>query len=397
MNISDKDPVVIVSGCRTAVGKMGGSLKDFEASDLGGIVIKEAVSRAGIKPEQVDEVVYGCVGQAAENAFAARLAGVKAGLPYETTALTVNRLCSSGLQAIVTAAHEIENGYCEIAVAGGCESMTNIPYYLRKARYGYRMGHGELEDGLITALSDPFTRNHMGITAENVAEKYHITRERQDEVALMSQQRCSAAQKEGKFKDEIVPIEVKVSKKETKIFDEDEFVRHDSSMEKLAKLRPAFKEDGTVTAGNSSGINDGAAAVVVMKLSKAQELGLKPIVRLADAAVAGVDPQYMGIGPVPAMKKLLGKTGLTLDDIGLIELNEAFAAQAAACIQELGLNEDIVNVNGSGISMGHPIGATGCIITIKLMNEMMRRNVRYGVATLCIGGGQGLAVLFEKC
>ena len=397
MNISDKDPVVIVSGCRTAVGKMGGSLKDFEASDLGGIVIKEAVSRAGIKPEQVDEVVYGCVGQAAENAFAARLAGVKAGLPYETTALTVNRLCSSGLQAIVTAAHEIENGYCEIAVAGGCESRTNIPYYLRKARYGYRMGHGELEDGLITALSDPFTRNHMGITAENVAEKYHITRERQDEVALMSQQRCSAAQKEGKFKDEIVPIEVKVSKKETKIFDEDEFVRHDSSMEKLAKLRPAFKEDGTVTAGNSSGINDGAAAVVVMKLSKAQELGLKPIVRLADAAVAGVDPQYMGIGPVPAMKKLLGKTGLTLDDIGLIELNEAFAAQAAACIQELGLNEDIVNVNGSGISMGHPIGATGCIITIKLMNEMMRRNVRYGVATLCIGGGQGLAVLFEKC
>ena len=315
----------------------------------------------------------------------------------EATAITVNRLCSSGLQAIVTAVQEIRDGLCEIAVAGGCESMTNIPFYLRKARYGYRMGHGELEDGLVTAVSDPFTRNHMGITAENVAEKYHITREDQDRLALMSQQRAAAARDAGLFKDEIVPVEVRVNKKETKIFDEDEYIRPNTTMEKLAKLKPAFKENGTVTAGNASGINDAAAAVVVMRESKAADLGLKPIVRLVDAAAAGVDPQIMGIGPVPAVRKLLKKTGLTIEEIGLIELNEAFASQAAACIRELGLDETIVNVNGSGIALGHPIGATGCIITIKLMNEMVRRNVQYGIATLCIGGGQGLAVLYELC
>lgn len=393
-----KDSIVIVSGCRTAVGSMGGSLKDFEASDLGGIVIKEAVKRAGLKPEDIDEVVMGNVGQAAENAFLARLASVKAGIPYEATALTVNRLCSSGLQAILTAAYEIQEGFCgDIAVAGGTESMTNIPFYLRNARFGYRMGHGELEDGLITALSDPFTRNHMGVTAENVAEKFNISREDQDRMALISQQRATKARAEGKFKDEIVPIEVKVSKKETKIFDEDEFIRPNSSIDKLAKLRPAFKEGGTVTAGNSSGINDAAAAVVLMKESKAIELGLKPIIRLVDAAVAGVDPQIMGIGPVPALKKLFAKTGIKKEQIGLIELNEAFASQAVACIREMNLNEEIVNVNGSGIAMGHPIGATGCIITVKLMNEMVRRNVQYGIATLCIGGGQGMAVLYELC
>lgn len=392
-----QDPIVIIDGCRTAVGKMGGSLKDFEASDLGGIVIRELVKRTGIQPEMVDEVVFGNVGQAAENAFAARLCAVKGGLPYECTALTVNRLCSSGLQAIVTAAQEIKDGYCEIAIAGGTESMTNIPFYLRKARYGYRMGHGELEDGLITALSDPFTRFHMGITAENVAERYHITREMQDELAYNSQIRAAAATAEGKFQREIVPIEVKVSKKETKLFDTDEHIRPNVTMEGLAKLRPAFKKDGSVTAGNSSGINDGAAAVLLMKESKAAALGLKPLVRLVDAAVAGVDPMYMGIGPVPAMQKLFQKTGLKKEDIGVIELNEAFAAQAAACIQELGLDASIVNPNGSGVAMGHPIGATGCIITIKLMNEMLRRNVRYGIASLCIGGGQGIAVLFERC
>lgn len=392
-----QDPIVIIDGCRTAVGKMGGSLKDFEASDLGGIVIRELVKRTGIQPEMVDEVVFGNVGQAAENAFAARLCAVKGGLPYECTALTVNRLCSSGLQAIVTAAQEIKDGYCEIAIAGGTESMTNIPFYLRKARYGYRMGHGELEDGLITALSDPFTRFHMGITAENVAERYHITREMQDELAYNSQMRAAAATAEGKFQREIVPIEVKVSKKETKLFDADEHIRPNVTMEGLAKLRPAFKKDGSVTAGNSSGINDGAAAVLLMKESKAAALGLKPLVRLVDEAVAGVDPMYMGIGPVPAMQKLFQKTGLKKEDIGVIELNEAFAAQAAACIQELGLDASIVNPNGSGVAMGHPIGATGCIITIKLMNEMLRRNVRYGIASLCIGGGQGIAVLFERC
>ena len=391
-----KDSIVITGGCRTAVGKMGGSLKDFEASDLGGIVIKELLKRQNLDPAMVDEVVFGNVGQAAENAFCARLSAIKAGIPVESTALTVNRLCSSGLQAILTAAYEIEAGFCNVAVAGGAESMTNIPFYLRKARYGYRMGHGELEDGLITALSDPFTRNHMGITAENVAEKYHITREMQDRLAYTSQHRFGDAISAGKFKDEIVPIEVKVNRKETRIFDTDEHGRPDVTMEGLAKLRPAFKEGGTVTAGNSSGINDGAAAVLVMKESKAKELGLTPIVKLVDAAVAGVEPGLMGSGPIPAMKKLYAKTGITQNEIGVIELNEAFAAQAAACIQELNLNEEIVNPNGSGIAMGHPIGATGCIITVKLMNEMIRRQERYGVATLCIGGGQGLAVLFEK-
>ena len=392
-----RENIVIMSGARTAIGSFGGSLKDLEATDLGGIAIKEALKRAQVAPEDVDEVVMGCVGQAAENAFMARVSSIKAGIPYEATALTVNRLCSSGLQAIVTAAMEIDNGFCDIAVAGGGESMNNIPYYLRKARRGYRMGHAELEDGLVTALSDPITRDHMGITAENIAERYHISREDQDAYALMSQQRAAKARDEGKFKDEIIPVEVKVSKKETKIFDTDEHIRDNTTLEKLAKLRPAFKKDGTVTAGNASGINDCGAAVVLMKEEEAKRRGRKPVVRIVDFAAAGVDPAYMGIGPVPAVRKLLKKTGLTLDDIGLIELNEAFASQSLACIRELGLDIEKVNVNGSGISMGHPIGATGCIITIKLMNEMVRRQVKYGIATLCIGGGQGLAVLFELC
>lgn len=393
----EKENIVIVAGCRTGIGSFGGSLKDYEASDLGGIVIKEAIHRASLEPADIDEVVFGCVGQAAENAFAARLASVKAGIPYSATALTVNRLCSSGMQAIVTAAQELRDGMCTIAVAGGCESMSNIPFYLRKARFGYRMGHNELEDGLITALSDPFTRFHMGITAENVAREYHVTREEQDRWALISQTRATAAQAAGKFKEEIIPIEVKASKKETRLFQEDEYIRPNATLEGLAKLRPAFKEGGTVTAGNAAGINDGAAAVVLMTEARACELGLKPLVRMVDVAVAGVDPMLMGIGPIPAMEKLMKKTGVTKEDIGLIELNEAFASQSVACIRELGLDEEIVNVNGSGIAMGHPIGATGCIITIKLISEMRRRNVRYGVATLCIGGGQGMAVMWELC
>ena len=392
-----KENIVIVSGARTAIGSFGGSLKEFESTDLGGIAIKESLKRAKVAPEDVDEVVMGCVGQAAENAFMARVCSIKAGIPYEATALTVNRLCSSGLQAIVTAAMEIDHGFCDIAVAGGAESMNNIPYYLRKARTGYRMGHAELEDGLITALSDPITRDHMGITAENIAERYGVSREDQDAYALMSQQRAAKARDDGKFKDEIIPVEVKVSKKETKIFDTDEHIRDKTTMETLGKLRPAFKKDGTVTAGNASGINDCGAAVVLMKEEEAQRRGLAPVVRIVEAAAAGVDPAYMGVGPVPAVRKLLKKTGLTVEDIGLFELNEAFASQSLACIRELGLDVDKVNVNGSGISMGHPIGATGCIITIKLMNEMVRRNVKYGIATLCIGGGQGLAVLFELC
>lgn len=389
--------IVLVSGARTAVGSFGGSLKQFETSDLGSFAVKEAVARAGLKPEDIDEVVMGCVGQAAENAFMARMCSLKAGIPVEAGALTVNRLCSSGLQAIVTAAMEIDHDFAHIAVAGGAESMTNLPFYIRKARFGYRMGHGELEDGLITALSDPLTRDHMGITAENIAAKFGITREEQDEYAYGSQMKAAKAREEGKFKDEIIPLEVKVSKKETIIFDQDEFIRADSTMEKLAKLKPAFKKDGTVTAGNASGINDCGAAVVVMEAEEAVRRGLKPIVKIVDAAVAGVDPAYMGLGPIPAVRKLWEKTGVTDDQVGLYELNEAFAAQAIACIRELKLDPEKVNVNGSGISIGHPIGATGCMIAIKLMNEMVRRHEKYGIATLCIGGGQGLAVLFELC
>ncbi len=388
--------IVLVSAVRTAVGGFGGSLKDFSASDLGGIAIREAVKRAGIAPEQVDEVAMGCVGQAAEDAYLSRLASVKAGIPVEATAITINRLCSSGLQSIVTAAMEITCNFAEIAVAGGAESMSNLPYYLRSARFGYRMGHGELEDGLVTALSDPFTRSHMGITAENVAEKYHVTRDQQDQFALESQQKAAKAIAAGLFNDEIVPVKVKVSKTEEKSFAVDEHPRK-TTPESLAKLRPAFKKDGTVTAGNASGVNDAGAAVVVMTGKKAAELGLKPIVRLVDAAAAGVPPEIMGIGPVPAVKKLLKKTGVRLDDIGLIELNEAFASQSVACINELGLNPCLVNVNGGAIALGHPIGASGCIITIKLINEMIRRKSKYGMSTLCIGGGQGLAVLFELC
>lgn len=392
-----KDHIAIVCGCRTGVASFGGSLKDFSASDLGGIVIKETIARAKINPKLIDEVVMGCVGQVAEDAFLARLASVKGGIPYTATAMTVNRLCSSGLQAIVTAAGEIETGLCEVAVAGGSESMSNLPFYLRQARFGYRMGHGVLEDGLVTALTDPFSKGHMGLTAENVAEAFAISRGDQDAFALASQLKAAKAREEGKFKDEIVPVEVKISKKETKVFAEDEFIRANSTIEGLAKLKPAFKENGTVTAGNSSGVNDGAAAVLLMRESKAKALGLTPLVRIVDAAVAGVEPRVMGTGPIPALRKLYAKTGVAQKDIGLFELNEAFAAQALACIRELGIAEELVNVNGSGISIGHPIGATGCIITIKLMNEMIRRSIRYGAASLCIGGGQGLAVLFERC
>lgn len=389
--------IVIVSGARTAVGKFGGSLKEYEASDLGSFAIKAAVERAGVALSDIDEVVMGCVATAAENAFMARMCSLKAGIPIEAGALTVNRLCSSGLQAIVTGAMEIQCGFANIVAAGGAESMNNIPYYVRKARYGYRMGHGEFEDGLVTALSDPMTRDHMGITAENIAAKYGITREEQDAYAYQSQMKAAAARDAGKFKDEIVPVTYHINRKQTAIFDTDEFIRDTTTIETLAKLKPSFKADGTVTAGNASGINDCGAAVILMKESEAVRRGLQPIVRIVDAAVAGVDPAYMGTGPIPSTRKLFAKTGLTAEDVGLYELNEAFAAQAICCIRELGLDPERVNVNGSGISIGHPIGATGAMIVIKLMNEMARRGTRYGIATLCIGGGQGLSVLFELC
>jgi acetyl-CoA C-acetyltransferase len=389
-----KNNIVIVAGVRTAIGKYNGSLKDYKAAELGSIVIKEAVKRAQVDPAWVDEVVMGCVGQVAEDAFISRVSAINAGMPVESTAITVNRLCGSGLQAIVTGATAIQTGFANVVVAGGTESMDNLPFYLRKARFGYGMGHGTMEDGLILALSDPFTGSHMGITAENIAAKFQIGRQEQDEFALESQKKAGVALNAGIFKDEIVPVKVKAGKEE-KIFDTDEHVRPDTTMEKLAKLRPAFKENGTVTAGNASGINDAAAAVVLMTEDKAKELGLKPIVRIAGAAVAGVPAEIMGTGPIPAVRKLLKETGVTLNEIDLIELNEAFAVQSIACIRELGLDIHKVNVNGGAIAFGHPIGATGAILTVKLMNDMQRKNARYGLETLCIGGGQGIAVLYE--
>lgn len=387
--------VVIVSQARTPVGGFGGSLKDFNSIDLATIVIKEVIKRSGIDPKEIDETVMGCVAQHGFNAFLSRVASLRAGCSEESSAMNVNRLCSSGLQAIVTAATSIDHGDYDVAVAGGAESMSNIPYASYNARWGLRMGDATLSDELTAALAEPIVGDgtHIAITAENVSQKYGISRERLDEYSAESQSRALKAIKDGKFKEEIIPIEIKV-KKEVKIFDTDEHPR-ETTVEKLAKLRAFAKADGIVTAGNSSGVNDAAAALLLMTSKKAKELGCKPLARVVDYAVAGVDPNYMGMGPVDSTKKLLKKTGLTIDDIGLVELNEAFAAQAIACIDELGFDYSIVNVNGSGISLGHPIGATGAIISIKLINEMKRRNVRYGLATLCIGGGQGLSVLYE--
>lgn len=387
--------VVIVSAARTAVGKYNGALRQYETSDLGGFAIREAIARAGIDPQLVDEAVMGCECCAAENAYMARMAAIKAGMPVSSSALTVDRLCASGLQAIVTSAMEIAGGFADICVAGGAESMTNIPFYLRKARFGYGAGHAQLEDGLITTNTDPFSKEPMGVTAENIAEKYHITRQEQDEYALMSQQRAKHALESGAFQEQIFPVTVSCGKNETRIFNIDEHPRPTTTLEKLAALRPAFRENGTVTPGNSSGVNDGAAAMVLMSAARAAQLGCKPMARIVTSAVAGVEPELMGTGPIPAVRKLLAKADLRIQDIGVIELNEAFAAQAIACIRELELPVERTNVNGSGISLGHPVGATGCIISVKLLYEMRRRHQRYGLATLCIGGGQGMAVLYE--
>jgi len=387
--------VVLVEGVRTAIGRFGGALSPLSASDLGAAVIREVLRRANLEPAQVDEVVIGCVGQVAEDAYIARTSSIKAGLPKEVPAYAVNRLCSSGLQSIVSAGQAIRLGEAEVVVAGGVESMSNFPYFVRQARFGYRMGHGTLEDGLIVTLSDPFRRYHMGVTAENVAERWGIDRTAQDQVALRSQQRMAEAMRAGLFRDQIVPVTVQDRKGE-RVVDTDEHPRPDTTLEQLASLKPAFKEGGTVTAGNSSGINDGAAAVVVMSSDKARTLGLRPRLVLRAAAAAGVEPEYMGIGPVPAVRKALARAGLTLSDIDLIELNEAFAAQAEAVVRDLGLDWDRVNVNGGAIAHGHPVGATGAILTVKLMYEMERRGARYGLVTMCIGGGQGLAAVFEN-
>ncbi|MGB2694266.1 MAG: thiolase family protein [Dehalococcoidia bacterium] len=389
------EEVVLVSGCRTAIGKMGGAFQNMPASDLGAVVIKEAVERAGLKPDQIDQVILGCVGQVMEDAYIARHAAVKAGLPIDVPAYTVNRICGSGLEAINTAARWIETGDAEIIVAGGAENMTMMPYYARNARYGYRLGHGELEDGIQHLLGDPFSKSHMGVTAENLAQKYEVSREEQDEVALRSQQRAVAAIKEGRFKDEIVPVEVKAGR-ETKAFDTDEHPREETTAESLAKLRPAFKEAGKVTAGNASGINDGAAAVVVMSQKKADELGLKPRLRMVARAEAGVEPSLMGEGPIPAVRNVLKKAGMRVEQMDVIELNEAFASVAAACSNELGLDQEKTNPNGGAIALGHPIGASGAILTVKAMYELERSGGRFGLVSLCIGGGQGIATIFER-
>jgi acetyl-CoA C-acetyltransferase len=389
------EEVVLVSGCRTAIGRMGGAFQNLPASDLGAIVIKEAVARAGVDPEQVDQVILGCVGQVMEDAYIARHAAVKAGLPISVPAYTVNRICGSGLEAINTASRWIETGDASVIVAGGAENMTMMPYYLRSARYGYRLGHGQLEDGIQHLLGDPFSKSHMGVTAENLAEKFGVTREAQDELALRSQQRAIAAIEAGKFKDEIVPVEVKAGR-ETAVIDTDEHPRADTTQESLAKLRPAFKEGGVVTAGNASGINDGAAAVVVMSRSKADELGLKPRLRIVARAEAGVEPAVMGMGPIPAVRKALDKAGMAIDQMDVVELNEAFASVAVACSTALGLDDEKTNPNGGAIALGHPIGASGAILTVKLMYELERRQGRFGLVSLCIGGGQGIATIFER-
>ncbi|MCI8649426.1 MAG: acetyl-CoA C-acetyltransferase [Anaerotruncus sp.] len=388
--------VVLVGACRTAIGKMGGSLANVPVEQLGAIVIKEAINRAGIKPEQVDEVLMGCVLQAAQGQNVARQATLHAGLPIDVPALTVNNVCGSGLKCVNTAAAMIMAGEADIIVAGGMENMSAAPYALPQARFGYRMNDGKLVDTMIRdALWDAFNDYHMGITAENVAEKYGITREMQDEFAAASQQKCEAARNAGKFVDEIVPVPVKV-KKETVMFDKDEFPRDGVTADGLAKLRPAFKKDGSVTAANASGINDGAAAVVVMSAEKAAELGIKPMAKWVAGASAGVDPSIMGIGPAASTKKLFDRTGLKIEDMDLIEANEAFAAQSLAVGMDLKWDASKVNVNGGAISLGHPVGASGCRILVTLLHELKRREAGKGLATLCVGGGMGVSTVVEN-
>lgn len=389
--------VVIIDGVRTAIGTFGGSLRDVHPGDLGAIVIREALQRAQVEPERVEDVVMGSVGQYAENAYIARICAIKAGIPPSSNAMTVNRLCSSGLQAILTAAQAIRSGDIDIAVAGGVENMSQIPFYIRRARWGeMRMGHERLEDGLLTALSDPFGCGHMGETAEAVAEKYNVTREQQDEFAAESQRRAAAAIARGDFEQEIVPVEIPQRRGDPIVFKRDEHPRPDTTVETLSRLRPVFRKDGTVTAGNSSGINDGAAAVVLMGADVAERLGLKPKLRLVASAMAGIEPQYMGYAPTYAIPKALQRAGLTLDDMDVIELNEAFAAQAVAVIRDAGLDPAKTNPNGGAIALGHPVGATACILTVKAMHYLQRHNGRYAMVTMCIGGGQGLAAIFEN-
>ncbi|HIV25416.1 MAG TPA: acetyl-CoA C-acetyltransferase [Candidatus Scatomonas pullistercoris] len=388
--------IVLAGACRTAIGVMGGALSTTPAPELGTIVIKEALKRAGVKPEQVDMVYMGCVIQAGTGQNPARQAAVNAGIPVESPAITINVLCGSGLDCVNTAARMIREGEADIIVAGGIENMSMAPYALKNARFGYRMGNNQIYDTMITdALTDAFHGYHMGITAENVAEKWGLTREELDAFAANSQQKACAAIASGRFKDEIVPVEVK-KKKETVIFDTDEGPRQGVTVESLSKLRPAFKKDGMVTAGNASSINDGAAAIVVMSEEKAQELGVKPMATWVDGTLAGVDPAIMGVGPIAATKKLFARTGLTIQDMDLVEANEAFAAQSVAVARDLEFDMSKVNVNGGAIALGHPVGCSGCRILVTLLYEMEKRNARKGLATLCVGGGMGCAAIVER-
>ncbi|MDD2545029.1 MAG: acetyl-CoA C-acyltransferase family protein [Burkholderiaceae bacterium] len=389
--------VFVVSTARTAIGTFGGTLKDVPNTQLATTAVKAAIQRSGLAPDAIGHLVMGnVIPTDTRDAYLSRVAAVDAGCPIETPAFNVNRLCGSGLQAVVSAAQAILLGDCEVAIGAGSESMSRGPYFDQAARYGARMGDTKSIDYMLGILHDPWQKMHMGVTAENVAERYKITRDMQDQLAVVSHQRAAHAIAQGYFKEQIVPVEI-VTRKGTTLFDTDEHVRAATTLETLAGMKPAFKkEGGTVTAGNASGINDGAAAVVMASGERVAALGLKPLARLVGYAHAGVEPAYMGIGPVPATRKVLERTGLKLADIDVIEANEAFAAQACAVAQELGFDPAKVNPNGSGISLGHPVGATGAIITTKAIAELHRTGGRYALVTMCIGGGQGIAAIFER-
>jgi len=389
--------IVIASACRTAIGKFGGTLKDVPAVELGATVIKEAVNRAGIKPEQVDEVIMGGVIMGGLGQNPARQASIKAGLPVECTAMTINIVCGSGLKAVALAANQIKAGEAEIVVCGGMENMSAAPYAVPTARWGARMNNAKMIDLTVNdGLWEAFNDYHMGITAENVAEQWGLTREMQDEFAVRSQNRAEKAVDGGVFDDEIVPVVIPQRKGDPIVFARDEHLSRGNTMEKVAKLKPAFKKDGTVTAANASGINDGAAALVVMSKEKADELGIKPLATIVSYATGGVDPKIMGVGPVPASRKAMEKAGYTIEDFDLIEANEAFAAQSLAVAKELGFDMEKVNVNGGAIALGHPVGASGARILVTLLYEMGRRDAKKGLATLCIGGGMGQALIVKR-
>jgi acetyl-CoA C-acetyltransferase len=389
--------IVLIGAVRTPIGKFGGSLVDIPVAQLGSIVIADAIKRAGIIPEDVDEVIMGNVLQSGMGQGTARQAAIGAGIPDCVPAMNINNICGSGLKAINLAASMIACGDADVIIAGGMENMSSAPYVLNNARWGYRMGNGQLIDTMVhDSLTDAFDKCHMGITAENVAEKYQITREEQDEFAAWSQQKAEEALKNGRFAEEIVPVEVKVKRNETSLFEVDEYPRPGVTKEGIANMKPAFKADGSVTAANASGINDGAAAIIVMSKEKADALGVKPMAKIISYASAGVDPKYMGIGPVFSTEKALKKAGLTMDQIDLIEANEAFAAQALAVGKLLKINNEKLNVNGGTIALGHPVGASGARILVTLLYEMQKRAVETGLATLCVGGGMGVTTIVQR-